>query len=328
MEGKIVLEEHWATESVLAETPGLSALPDRYRSQVEDGLLDTRELRLAEMDRHGIEFAILSLTAPGIQGILEPDQAIADARQLNDTLAAEVAARPTRFAGFAALPMQDPKAAAEELTRCVEELGFKGALVNGFTQKNSPDTAIYYDVPQYRSFWAVLDALDVPFYLHPRAQIPARAQAYEDHPWLLGAAWGFARETSIHALRLIGSGLFDEFPRLQIILGHLGERIPYDIWRIDHVIGRNSPGYRADKSVHEYMRANFHLTTSGHFDDLAFHCAVAQLGMERMMFSIDYPFEVMSEAASWFDNVELTDADRLAVGRGNANELFKLELQS
>ncbi len=156
------------------------------------------------------------------------------AKQANDALAAEMRKRPDRFAGFAALPMQDPEAAAAELTRCVKELGMVGALVNGFSQVATPDNVTYYDLPQYRPFWRTLEALDVPFYLHPRNPLPSWARQYEGHSWLLGPNWAFAAETALHALRLIGSGLFDECPRLKIVLGHLGEGIPVQLWRIDN----------------------------------------------------------------------------------------------
>ena len=145
-------------------------------------ILDMGDERLAGMDRNGIEFTILSLNAPAVQAILETDKAIEMSRRANDRMAAAVAKHPRRFAAFAALPMQDPDAASRELTRCVKELGFKGALVNGFTQKNVPDSAIYYDIPEYRSFWSTVSQLDVPFYLHPRMPIPARAQPYAGIP--------------------------------------------------------------------------------------------------------------------------------------------------
>ena len=218
------------------------------------------------------------------------------------------------------------KAAVEELTRCVGDLGFKGALVNNFTQKEVADSAIYYDVPEYRPFWAAVQDLDVPFYLHPREQIPSKAEVYEGHPWLLRAVWGFARETSIHALRLIGSALFDEFPGVQIILGHMGERIPYDMSRIDARMKRIPRGYPAKLPMGDYLRANFHMTTSGNFSDPTLQCAVAEMGVDRMLFSVDYPFEDTVDAATWFDNTELSDEDRLRIGRTNAIKLFKLDL--
>ncbi len=158
--------------------------------------------------------------------------------------------------------MQDPQAAAQELTRCVKELGFCGALVAGFSQIEEADSAVFYDLPQYRPFWATVQQLDVPFYLHPRNPVPTRQQAYEGHPWLVGSAWGFAVDTSTHALRLMGSGLFDELPKLKLILGHLGEGLPFQIWRVDHRISKNGFRTKANLSMSQYFRENFYFTVS------------------------------------------------------------------
>jgi 2,3-dihydroxybenzoate decarboxylase len=325
MDGKIALEEHWASD----ETLQIAGQPVRAGARWEELcrlLVEFRDQRLAGMDANGIEFAILGLNAPGLQAILDPAEAADVARRTNDTLATEVALNPGRFAGFAGLPMQDPEAAALELTRCVTELGFRGAMVNCFTQKDVPDSAVYYDLPEFRPFWATVAELDVPFYLHPRLTIPSRTTTYEGHRWLYSQAWDFGSETAIQALRLIGSGLFDEFPRLQVVLGHLGERIPFDMWRIDNLMEKTPVSYPAKKRVSEYMRQNFHLTTSGQFHDAPFQCALAEMGAARLMFSVDYPYEEMAPAAAWFDNTKLSDADRLRIGRTNAIELFKLDL--
>ena len=173
------------------------------------------------MDEHGIEMMLLSLNAPAVQAIPDPARAHDIARKANDYLAEQVRKRPDRFAGFAALAMQDPERAAGELERCVKDLGFRGALVNGFSQINDAETALYYDLPQYRPFWATVERLDVPFYLHPRNPLPRDAKIYEGHPWLLGPIWAFAQETAVHALRLMGSGLFD---------AHRGWRSSSAIW--------------------------------------------------------------------------------------------------
>ena len=186
------------------------------------------------MDEFGIETMLLSLNAPAVQAIPDPGRAAEVARRANDFLAEEVHKRPQRFQGLAALAMQDPDGAARELERCVKELGFRGALVNGFSQVNDADTPVYYDLPQYRPFWATVERLDVPFYLHPRNPLPRDARIYEGHPWLLGPIWAFGQETAVHALRLMASGLFDAYPRLQIILGHMGENLPFGIWRVDN----------------------------------------------------------------------------------------------
>lgn len=326
MKGKIAFEEHMSLPETLEETRTFAGGSGRF-DEFSREILDVGDERLEGMDRNGIEYAILSLNAPAVQAILDTKQAIEVARRANDKIAGAVSKHPRRFGGFAALPMQDPDAASKELIRCVKDLGFKGALVNGFTQKDVPDSAIYFDIPEYRGFWKTVSDLDVPFYLHPRMQIPSRAQAYEGHPWLMSAPWGFAIETSIHALRLCGSGLFDQFPNLKIVLGHLGENIPFGLWRIDARMRFSPRGYKGKRYLGEYFLDHFHLTTSGNFCDPSFRCTLDMVGIDRVLFSADYPFERMEDAANWFDKTPLTDAERLQVGRTNAIKLFKLDLK-
>jgi len=325
MQGKIALEEHFATATTLGDSQVFGA---HVWSQLGPRLLDIQDMRLREMDEHGVEMMILSLNAPAVQAIHDVKRAIAVAREANDVLAAEVRKQPDRFAAFAALPMQDPQAAAAELTRCVKELGLVGALVNGFSQIGAPDNVTYYDLPQYRPFWRAVEALDVPFYLHPRNPLPNWSKAYEGHTWLLGPNWAFHAETAVHALRLIGSGLFDECPKLQIVLGHLGEGIPIYLWRID---GRNGwmrapHKYAAKHGVGHYFRKHFHLTTSGNFSTPALVNAMTEMGADRVMFSVDWPFEAVEEGAQWFDAAKIAEADRIRIGRANAIKLFKLKL--
>jgi 2,3-dihydroxybenzoate decarboxylase len=325
MQGKIALEEHFAIEATLGDSQVFGA---HVWKDLSHRLLDIQETRLREMDRHGVEMMILSLNAPAVQAIHDVKEAGAVARQANDLLAAEVRKRPSRFAGFAALAMQDPETAAAELTRCVKELGFVGALVNGFSQTGTPDNVTYYDLPQYKPFWRTVEALGVPFYLHPRNPLPSWAHQYEGHNWLLGPNWAFHAETAVHALRLIGSGIFDECPKLTMILGHLGEGLPIYLWRID---GRNGwmqapHKYAAKHGVGHYFRKHFHLTTSGNFSTPALVNAITETGADRIMFSVDWPFEAVDEGAEWFDKAEISEADRARIGRDNAVKLFKLKL--
>lgn len=325
MQGKIALEEHFAIAATLEDS---HVFGQHVWDLLGPRLLDVQDMRLKEMDKHGIELMILSLNAPAVQAIHDVPRAIAVAREANDALAGEVDKRPGRFAAFAALPMQDPEAAAVELTRCVKELGMVGALVNGFSQAGDPENLLYYDLPQYRPFWKTVEALDVPFYLHPRNPIASWSKFYEGHAWLWGPNWAFAAETAVHALRLIGSGLFDEFPNLKIVLGHLGEGIPVQLWRID---GRNSwmkepHRYAAKHGVGHYFRKHFHLTTSGNFHTPALVNCITEMGPERVMFSVDWPFEAVDEGAAWFDSAQIGEAERLKIGRTNAIELFKLKL--
>jgi predicted TIM-barrel fold metal-dependent hydrolase len=325
MQGKIALEEHFAIAATLADSQVFGA---HVWEELGPRLTDFQDKRLRLMDASGVEIMIASLNAPAVQAIHDVKRAIAVAREANDHLAAEIARRPDRFRGFAALAMQDPEKASRELIRCVKDLGFVGALVNGFSQAGDANTALYYDLPQYRPFWKTVADLGVPFYLHPRNPLPGAIPGYEGHNWLLGPNWAFHAEAAVHALRLIGSGLFDEHPNLQIILGHLGEGIPAYLWRIDHRNDwMNAPHrYAAKKRVADYFRGNFVLTTSGNFSTSALSQAIAEIGIERVLWSADYPFEDISDAADWIDAAPLSEQDRQAIGRGNAQRLFKLKV--
>jgi 2,3-dihydroxybenzoate decarboxylase len=320
MSDLIALEEHFALSATLG---------DSHQYAVEDGwsalqqrLLDLHDLRLAEMDRHGVAFAIVSLNSPAVQAIQQTRAAVDTARRANDVLAEAIAVRPDRLGGFAALPMQDPQAAAAELRRAVEELGMVGALVNGFSDVERGSGVAYYDAFEYLPFWAEVDRLGVPFYLHPRDPRLSREPILEGYPWLQGPAWAFGVETATHALRLMTSGLFDRHPRLHIILGHLGEGLPFTAWRIDHRIGKSPRGIPAQRSVTEYLRRNFFLTTSGQFRTAALVDTIAEVGSDRVLFSIDYPFEETAHAVEWFRHAAIAEADRRQIGYGNAARLF------
>jgi gamma-resorcylate decarboxylase len=320
MNGKIGLEEHFALEATLGDSQNF--VEPQTWGELRARLLDFQKKRLALMDAHGIERTILSLNAPAVQAILEPVKAAETARIANDLLAQEVAKRPDRFSGLAALAMQDPDLAAIELERCVTGHRFVGALVNGYSQVNSADNAIYYDLPRYRDFWKMVERLGVPLYLHPRE--PSQRKAYDGHPWLIGPAYGFAAETGLHALRLMGSGLFDDCPGLTLVLGHMGEGLPFNLYRIDERIAWSPMGYPAKRKISEYFADNFYITTAGNFRTQALINAILEIGADRILFSTDYPFEDVREAAEWFDAVSISERDRRKIGRENARALFKL----
>ncbi|MGA3128041.1 MAG: amidohydrolase family protein [Candidatus Korobacteraceae bacterium] len=323
---KITLEEHVALPGTVDQTP------DRFEPQAwlktSRALVDIHGQLLSDMDAAGVEISVLSLNSPGVQAIPDRKKAVEVAQRSNDYMAEQVAKNPTRFQAFAAVPMQDPEAASRELVRCVKELGFRGVLVNSFSQIDAEDSAVYLDRPQFWDFWATVEGLDVPLYLHPRDPLASQTTFLEDHPWLRGSTWGFTLDTATHALRLMGSGLFDKYPKLTVILGHLGETLPFLIWRIDNRIGKSPRGCPAKRKLDEYFRNNFYVTTSGQFCTQSLLNTMAWLGADRILFSVDYPFEKMSDATDWFDNVKATmaisDTDWVKLARGNAEKLLKL----
>jgi gamma-resorcylate decarboxylase len=324
MQGKIALEEHVAIPETLMDSAGF--VPESYWPELKDRLLDIQDKRLRQMDQHGIEMMILSLNAPAVQAIPDARRANDIAVRANDYLAEQIAKRPERFRGFAALPMQDPDLAIAELDRAITTLGFRGALVNGFSQTGDGKTPIYYDLDRYWPFWAKVEQLDVPFYLHPRNPLAADSRIYEGHEWLLGPTWAFGQETAVHALRLMGSGLFDQHPGLRIVLGHMGEGLPYSMWRIDHRNGwvKSPPRYKAKRKICDYFNQHFYITTSGNFRTQTLIDALLEIGSDRILFSTDWPFENVDHAAQWFDNATISEADRQKIGRDNARQLFKL----
>jgi gamma-resorcylate decarboxylase len=324
MQGKVALEEHFAIPETIQDSAGFA--PETDWPELKARLLDIHERRLKEMDAHGIEMMLLSLNAPTIQAIRDTRQADELSQRANDFLAEQVRRRPERFQGLAALPMQSAELATRELVRCVKDLGFCGALVNGFTQVADHDSAVYLDLKPYWPFWAEVERLDVPFYLHPRNPLPKDAAIYEGHRWLLGPTWGFGQETAVHALRLMGSGLFDAHPKLNIVVGHMGEGLPYSMWRIDNrnkwMSRQNS--YPAKRKIADYFRENFYITTSGNFRTQTLIDAMLEISSDRILFSADWPFENIDHASDWFDVAPIAEIDRQKIGRDNAWTLFKL----
>jgi gamma-resorcylate decarboxylase len=323
MRNKIAVEEHFVTrelEGTIFSSIGWD--PAEWR-KMADLLQETDDVRLADMDASGIDVAVLSLAAPCIQEEVDPAQAVRRAAGANEALAQVVARHPDRYAAFAALPMQEPAAAADELERCVRELGFKGALVNGFSNVGDLETALYYDEPQYLPFWERAAELGVPLYLHPRNPLANQRRIYAGREELLGPTWAFTVETATHSLRLITSGLFDRLPQLTVIIGHMGELLPFALdrtaQRLSHI-----PSLELEKPATQYLRDNFYVTTSGNFHTQSLVGTILELGADRILFAADYPFEQTSEAAGWFDAAPISDADREKIGRTNAERLLGL----
>jgi 2,3-dihydroxybenzoate decarboxylase len=197
-------------------------------------------------------------------------------------------------------------------------------MVNGYSDIKN-DGIAYLDEPQFEVFWAKVAELNVPIYLHPRDPVKSQQRIYEGRPELLSAAWAYGVETSTHALRLITSGLFDRHPGVNVILGHLGETLPFGIWRVEHIIKRRGMCKELKKTIRGYLAENFFITTSGVFRTQALLDTMLEVSSDRILFSTDYPYESAEEAATWFDSCTISEPDRSKIGRENATKLFNLE---
>jgi 2,3-dihydroxybenzoate decarboxylase len=314
----IAIEEAFSVPGV---TPPLSGnvipIQDRVLKEWSQRLADVAELRLADMDAHGVDMQVLSLTS-GVELITDPAAAVATARTVNDYLAEAVAAHPTRFAGFAALPLQDPDAAVIELRRAVTDLGLKGVLHNDHVLGH------YLDEPQFRPVWAELERLGVTLYLHP-AIVPAeRLRVFEGHPVLGGPSWGWTAAVGAHALRLIYGGVFDEFPGASVTLGHMGELLPFQLARLDSRYHTVPPDRRPPHPPSHYLRHNVYVTPSGVFSHSALRGATQAVGIDRVLFAIDYPFESTAEAVEFLRTAPYTPADLERIAHGNAERILRL----
>ena len=321
----IALEEHYLDSEVAAQFRGLNAVPSRGSGgeagipKLYQRLYDTAELRLKEMDTAGIDIQVLSHAAPSLQQV-DAETAVPLARGVNDRLHQIVEAHPDRFAGFAALPTADPNAAAEELERAVTRLDFKGAMIHGLTN------GLFIDDPR---FWPIFEraaALDVPIYMHPAIPHPAVIEAYykdyvEKFPTILRAAWGFTVETATQGVRLVLSGVFERYPGLKIILGHLGEGLPLYLWRINMGFARDGRGATWFRDA---FAEHFWVTTSGFFSDPALLHCIQELGIDRVLFSVDYPFVDNPPGADWLQRIPLAAEDRTKIMSGNAKRLLKM----
>ncbi|KAE8355284.1 amidohydrolase 2 [Aspergillus coremiiformis] len=342
MLGKIALEEAYELPSKVDQSHDQAAryiAPndlDRYLRQIKS----ITDERLAISNAHGIGYTVVSLTVPGIQGISSQPDAEHHATEVNNYIWNQIKSHRDRLGAFAALSMHDPVQAGEELRRCVTELGFHGALLNDI-QHAGPDgeTYLFYDQPEYDAFWKVAVELDVPVYIHPAApQGQYYRQQYAGRKYLVGPPLSFANGVSLHLLGLLTSGVFDRFPNLKVIVGHLGERIPFDFWRIHHwledvekPLAVQAGDRMCERDICYYFKNNIWVTTSGHFSTPTLKYVCDYLGPERILFSVDYPYETIENGCGWWDG----DAEEimkalggkdgyLKVGRENAKRLLKL----
>jgi 5-carboxyvanillate decarboxylase len=342
---KIAIEEHFWTKDYLnylrsrKEYPKVETVEDAEHNNIElywrslsvksplqpqlrSSLLDLSEGRIKAMDECGIDLQVLSLAIPGVEP-LEAADAIAIARSTNDELAGVIKRYPRRLAGFAALPAQQPDVAAYELERTVKELGLKGGLINSHVRGE------YLDDEKYWVIFEVAEKLDVPIFLHPRMPSPDMEKPFITYPALTGSIWGFAAETGLHVMRLISSGVFDKYPHLKIILGHLGEALPFWQWRLDNRWLREGLGLdprlkKLQKKPSQYIKDNIFVNISGMFWEPALLCTYSALGAEKILFAVDYPYESNREAVDFMDLAPISDNDKEKIYHQNAEAIMGL----
>ena len=322
----ITIEEHFLAKGfgeVIQRNAsnGRSRLPPTMTPDRLARLADLDALRLEDMDKSGIDLQVISNVGSSFVP-LPGDADVKLAQEANDQLAAAVAAHPNRFAGFASLPLTKPEAAADELDRAVRSLGLKGPMIHGTTNGR------FLDDPSFLPVLERAAALNVPIYIHPAPPPAPVLEAYyaDVDPAvrfaLSTAGWGWHSEVGVHALRLILAGVFDRLPTLQIIIGHMGEMIPFMLARINDVL--TPPAKHLQQPVPAYFTRNFHITTSGFFSDPPLLLAMQVMGADRIIFSVDYPFSTNEQGRKFLDNVSISPADREKISHLNAERLLRL----
>ncbi len=323
----ITLEEHFTSplQTDKIKNQPRAVFKDRSAHlghDIEAELSDIGERRLAAMDAAGIDMQVLSLTQPGCE-TFDADVAISMARDANDLMYQAVKAHPTRFAAFAALPTPDPEAAVKEFERTIMKLGFRGAMINGHTRGSFLDD---------RKYWGIFDcaqAHDLPIYLHPAVPHSGLMQAYfQGFEDLSRAAWGFAIDASVHFLRILFSGAFDEFPKLKIILGHMGEGLPFGMHRLGDHTGYVAKRRGLKRQPLEYMRDNLVITTAGAFSIPALLCSLLEVGADNVLFSVDWPYESNKVGAEFLKALPISEHDREKIAHKNAERILRLTVHS
>ena len=312
---KIALEEHFSIHELLPTADELAFFNPNLLGNIEPLLPELSEKRLDKMNQAGIEIAVLSQTGPGIQGVINSCDASDLAVRSNNALQRAVQQHPKRFRGFAALNLQDIDSACSELKRCINELGFVGALVNGSTQ------GIYLDDARLDPLWTTLEELDVPLYLHPGLPTDQPASMVQE---LEGATWAWSFDTATHALRLIVKGVFEKHPAAKVILGHMGENLPFYLWRLDSRYAITKYQSSLGKAPSAFFKSHFYITTSGVCDNAALLCSIDSLGANRIMFATDYPYEDILLAGEWIDQAPIDQDSKALIGRGVAQQLLRI----
>ncbi len=313
---KIALEEHFLSPGLIEYwTPTVAEINRRDANTLFRRLTDLGDARFQEMTRAGIERAVLSIAGPGVQGERVIATAVRKASEANDFLAREIRKRPQGLLGFAHLPMQDPAAAAAEFERAIHDLEFCGALIHGHSQGR------YLDDPVFDPFWERAEALGAPIYLHHGEPLPP-APALAGYRELRGSSWESTFETGSHVLRLVFGGVFDRYPKARLIVGRLGETLPYLLSGLDARAQRD--GGNLGKLPSDYFRENIFVTTAGLLAAAPLYCAVTALGASQVMFATGYPYEPMIDAGRFLDTVRLDEGLRADIAFRNAERVLAL----
>jgi predicted TIM-barrel fold metal-dependent hydrolase len=325
----VALEEHFNFADLSARVPTDLVVKRGYphpdspsaRPEIDARLADLGAGRLAVLDESGVSLQALASSGPGAD-LLPPSESPSLARDINDRLAGRIAEHPTRYAGFAHLPLTAPEAAAVELERAVTKLGFVGAMVNGTTDGK------FLDDPSFEPILAQAEALDVPIYVHPGIPPAAVREAYYSglaaplNVAFARAGFGWHTETAIHIIRLALSGTLDRHPKLQFVIGHLGEGLPAYLGRFEEIFASATPKF-LQRPVPEAILDQVHVTTSGFYHHPTFNSLLQTFGADRILFSVDYPFSTNEAARLFLDEIEVSPADRVKIAHGNAEKLFR-----
>lgn len=314
----IAIEEHYLDPDITAHFHGRDA---RGGGPLIKKLEDVGVERIKNMDESGIDVQILSHAPPATQR-MNAEDGVPAAIAANNKLAEICKVHPDRLGGFAMLPTGDVKASAGELERCVNDLGFKGAMIHGLIG----DDRDFIDNQKYWPIFERAEALDVPLYIHPAMPHPAVFDAYfkdyaEKYPAFVTAGWGFTMETATAGIRLVLSGVLDKHPGTKIILGHLGEGLPFLMWRIDMALNR--PGNDGVK-FRELFTKHFYITTSGFFSDPALLLSIQEMSVDKILFAVDYPFVPNEPGPKWMDHLMLNIDDKAKILHGNAEKLLRM----
>lgn len=328
---KIALEEHYSDPATTKKftSPSTSKFfGEEYYSFIAKNLWGNVADYADDLRQTDIAHAVMSINGPGVQAVTDPTLATEMAKNSNDAVnKAYVQAYPNRFSAFATVALQDPQAAADELDRAVNKLGMKGALINGFSDLAN-NQVVFLDDPSMEVFWAKAAELKVPVYLHPRSPHADQSAIYTGFPGLTGSAWGYTQETAVQVIRLMMSGLFDRYPKLQLIVGHLAEGLPYNLPRTQERLYKQNKGTMGghyERPLMDYLRTNIWATTSGHFNTSSFMNALDIMGADHLMFSVDWPYETNRDGATWFDQLPIDLNTKEQIGYTNAAKMLNIK---